>query len=151
VFREQRSGARFSAQICYESTYPDFVAEYVRRGAEFLTIITIDSWWGHMSGAFQHHRIAVFRAVENRRWIARCAVGGISCYIDPYGRTFDDTELFSCAVLCRTIGRDSEMTTYTRAGNVLGEACLWISCLLVAAAAGERALHKRRTRLWRMP
>lgn len=151
VFREERSGSRFGTQICYESTYPDFVADYVRRGAEFLTIITIDSWWGHMSGAFQHHRIAVFRAVENRRWIARCAVGGISCYIDPYGRTYDDTGLFSRAVLCRTIGRDSELTAYTRAGNVLGEACLWVSCLLVAAAAGERTLRKHRTRLWSMP
>jgi apolipoprotein N-acyltransferase len=151
VFREARSGARFSTQICYESTYPDFVAEYVRRGAEFLTIITIDSWWGHMPGAFQHHRIAVFRAVENRRWIARCAVGGISCYIDPFGRTYDDTPLFSRAVLCRAIGRESGLTAYTRAGNVVGEVSLWISCLLFAAGVGERALKKRRTRLWSLP
>ena len=148
VFREGRTGARFGVQICYESTYPDFVAEYVRRGAEFLAVITIDSWWGRMSGAFQHHRISVFRAVENRRWIARCAVGGISCYIDPYGRTYDDTGLFSRAVLCRAIGRESELTLYTRAGNVLGEASLWIAGLFAAAAAGERALLKRRTRRW---
>jgi apolipoprotein N-acyltransferase len=148
VFAERRSGARFSTKICYESTYPDFVAEYVRRGAEFLTIITIDSWWGHMSGAYQHHRIAVLRAVENRRWIARCAVGGISCYIDPYGRTYDDTGLFTRAVLCRDIGRSTALTPYTRAGNVLGEVSLGLSCLLIAAAAGERYLRARRTRLW---
>jgi apolipoprotein N-acyltransferase len=149
VFREGGSGTRFATQICFESVYPDFVAEYVRRGAEFLAIITIDSWWGHMSGAFQHHRIAVFRAIENRRWVARCAVGGISCYIDPYGRTYDDTGLFTRAALCRTIGRSDELTPYTRAGDVLGETCLWLSCMLVAASAGERFMRRRRERLWR--
>ena len=75
VFVDRRSGARFSSLICYESTYPGFVAEFVKRGAQVLTIITVDSWWGTMSGAYQHHRIAIFRAIENRRWIARCALG----------------------------------------------------------------------------
>ena len=42
---------QFSNFICYESVYPGFVASFVREGAEFLTVITNDSWWGNTSCA----------------------------------------------------------------------------------------------------
>lgn len=143
IFEEPRTGARFATVICYESVYPDFVAAFVRKGAEFLTIITIDSWWGRMSGAFQHHQFAIFRAIENRRWIARCAVGGFSSYIDPYGRVFDKTALFTKTHLVRTIGRGSDLTHYTRHGDWLPETCLVLSGLVLAAAIGQKFRNKR--------
>jgi apolipoprotein N-acyltransferase len=101
-----------------------------------------------MSGAFQHQRFAVFRAVENRRWVARCAVGGISCYIDPWGRVHDATELFTRAVLTRTITARRELTFYTQHGDFLGEACLTFAMLIAAAIAGKRFLRKQREQLW---
>ncbi|HXX63664.1 MAG TPA: apolipoprotein N-acyltransferase, partial [Bacteroidota bacterium] len=107
-------------------------------------LITIDSWWDKMSGAYQHRQFAVFRAVENRRWIARCAVGGISCYIDPQGRTFDATELFTKATLDRTIYATGEMTFYTRFGDWLGQIALSLALLSVAAGAGQRFLNRKR-------
>jgi apolipoprotein N-acyltransferase len=123
IFREPHTGASFCTMICYESTYPGFVADFVRRGAEFIAVITIDSWWGRMSGAWQHHQFAVFRAVENRRWVARCAVGGFSSFIDPWGRVLDKTELFTEAMPVRTIGRRSDLTLFTLMGDWLGLAC----------------------------
>jgi apolipoprotein N-acyltransferase len=136
VFFEPETGAAFSGVICYESVYPAFVAEFVRRGAEFLTILTVDSWWDHMSGAYQHQRFAVFRAVENRRWVARCAAGGISCYVDPWGRVMDETALFTRATLSRTLERRRDLTVYTRYGDWCGVACVFMTGLFVAAAAG---------------
>lgn len=143
VFTERESGVRFSTIICYESVYPGFVASFVRKGAEFIALITIDSWWGRMSGAFQHQQFAVFRAVENRRWIVRCAVGGISCFIDPYGRAYDRTELFTRATLNRTIGLSDTMTFYTAHGDWLGEIMLLVAGLFGAAAVGQKFLHRR--------
>jgi apolipoprotein N-acyltransferase len=148
VFHMQRSNARFNALICYESTYPGFVATFVRRGAEFITLITIDSWWDHMSGAYQHQQIAIFRAIENRRWIARCAVGGISGFIDPYGRVYDATELFTQRTLSRTIERRQELTFYTQHGDWIGELSLYVSLLLFAAAMGQAFLRQQRRQLW---
>ena len=55
-----------------------------RRGAGFLTVVTNDSWWGNTSGPYQHRQFAVLRAVENRRWVAQCANGGISFIVDSY-------------------------------------------------------------------
>jgi apolipoprotein N-acyltransferase len=136
---------RFAALICYESVYPGFVASFVRKGAEFIAVITVDSWWGRMSGAFQHQQFAIFRAIENRRWIARCAVGGISCYIDPYGRVFDKTELFTQATLSRTIGVSDALTFYTSHGEWFGEIMLVVAGLFIAAAAGQKFLHRQRS------
>jgi apolipoprotein N-acyltransferase len=135
--------------ICYESTYPDFVASFVRKGAEFIAIITIDSWWDKMSGAYQHQQFAVFRAVENRRWVARCAVGGISCYIDPYGRVFDQTELFTRATLVRTIDRDNELSFYTAHGDWLAEGSLFLAGMFVAASFGQKFRLQQRRQLWK--
>ena len=144
VFQDEHTGARFSTIICYESSYPGFVAEFVRRGAEFVALITIDSWWDYMSGAFQHQQISVLRAVENRRWIARCAVGGISCYIDPYGRAHDATELFTQRALSKTIERKNSLTYYTAHGDLLGEFALWLSAAFAAAGFGQIFLKRKR-------
>ncbi|MCZ6775423.1 MAG: apolipoprotein N-acyltransferase, partial [Ignavibacteria bacterium] len=148
IFEDKKADVRFSSMICYESTYPDFVAAFVKKGAEFITIITIDSWWGRMSGAYQHQQFAIFRAVENRRWIARCAVGGISCYIDPYGRVYDKTDLFTQTTLIRTIGRSDELTFYAEHGDWLGVGCLFCGGLFVAAAVGQWFKNKRRMASW---
>ena len=148
IFTEKKTGARFNTLICYESVYPDFVAAFVRKGAEFIALITIDSWWDKMSGAYQHQRFAVFRAIENRRWIARCAVGGISCYIDPFGHVYDATELFTQATLSRTIGRSNDLTFYTRHGDWLGSVCLFLGGMFVAAALGRKFIRRKRKELW---
>jgi apolipoprotein N-acyltransferase len=146
VYTEKTTGTKFASIICYESVYPGFVASFVRRGAEFIALVTIDSWWGKMSGAYQHAQFSVLRAVENRRWIARCAVGGISCFIDPFGRMYDRTELFTQAGLSRTIGRIDDCTFYTVHGDWFGEFVLSVAALIVAGAfvQGYQRTKKRK-------
>ena len=145
IFQEKRTGARFCSLICYESVYPEFVASFVKKGAEFIAIVTIDSWWDHMSGAYQHHQYAIFRAVENRRWIARCAVGGFSSYIDPYGKVFDKTELFTQASLNRTIERRTNLTFYTQHGEWLSKVCVMVTLLFFISAIGNKIQNRKRT------
>jgi apolipoprotein N-acyltransferase len=149
IFKELSTGTPFSCVICYESTYPDLVSAFVRKGAQFIAIITIDSWWGHMSGAFQHQQFAIFRAIENRRWIARCAVGGISCFIDPYGRVYDKTGLFEQALISRTIGRSDDLTGYARHGDWLAQGCVLFSGLFISAGVGQTFKNRYRRLQWK--
>ncbi len=135
---ENRSNVKFSNMICYESIYPTFVAGFVRKGAQFLTIITNDSWWGDTFGAYQHQRYAVLRAIENRRWIARCANGGISCFIDPYGRVYDETKMYTTATIEHEIQAREELTVYTKFGDVLAEVCLFFSGFILMAGFGQK-------------
>lgn len=72
--------------ICYESIYGDYITDYVRKGANLLTIITNDGWWANTPGHRQHLNYARLRAIETRRWIARSANTGISAVITDDGR-----------------------------------------------------------------
>src|SRR5690606_9352365 len=49
VFYSQ-SGIGAAPVICYESICGNYVIKYVREGAQFISIITHDGWWGNTSG-----------------------------------------------------------------------------------------------------
>jgi apolipoprotein N-acyltransferase len=114
--------------------YPDFVRQFVKKGAQFLVIITNDSWWGNTSGAYQHASYASLRAIENRRWIVRSANGGISGFIDPIGRIHDETKLYHAATIHATIESRLDMTFYALHGDVFAALCVagTAVCLLIA-------------------
>ncbi|MBZ0182219.1 MAG: apolipoprotein N-acyltransferase [Melioribacteraceae bacterium] len=100
--------------ICIESIYPDFVAQFVDKGANLLTVVTNDSWYGNSSGPYQHKEISVLRAVENRRFLVRSANGGISCIIDPLGNTTIETEMFTKEAFVGEVNLIEEKTFYTK-------------------------------------
>jgi apolipoprotein N-acyltransferase len=50
--------------VCYESVYGEYVGEYVKKGANFLAIITNDGWWGDTPGYRQHLQYGALRAIE---------------------------------------------------------------------------------------
>ena len=147
VFTESANNAKFLAMVCYESIFPEFVSSFVKRGAEFLVFITNDSWWGNTSGARQHNQFAVLRAIENRRWVIRCANGGISCFIDPLGRMYDTTSMYTEASISRTIGMRDEQTFYTRHGDWIARIASYVSILaLLGSSLGTLTMWRNKLR-----
>ena len=71
--------------ICYESSNPNLVSKFIRRGANILAIQTNDGYLGESSGPYQHFNIAKMRAIENRIPIIRSGNTGISGLILPSG------------------------------------------------------------------
>lgn len=133
--------ASFSGMICYESIYPDYVRRFVHGGANFLVIVTNDSWWGNTSGAYQHAAYASLRAIENRRWIIRCANGGVSGFVDPVGRYYNTTEMYTRATLKGAIEARRDETFYSRHGDIFGIGCLLLSVGLIVFAGLKRERH----------
>jgi len=134
---------RFGALICFESVFPELVRGNVSgpegsAGADFLVIITNDSWFGATAGPYQHAHIAALRAVENRIAIARCATSGISLFIDAFGRTSSDTPLFEEAVRVAALAPRRGATVYTRHGDVFACTALALSIALVGWCAYRR-------------
>jgi apolipoprotein N-acyltransferase len=86
---------KVSPLICYEDTLPFLARESVRKGAELLVNITSDSWFGRTLAPHQHHLIAAFRAIENRRFLIRATNTGLSAIVDPLGKTIARIPPFS--------------------------------------------------------
>lgn len=109
--------------ICYESIYSNYVTDYVRAGANVLTVITNDGWWGNTPGYKQHMSMSRLRAIENRMWVARSANTGISCFISPSGEIIDAQPWDKQAVIKRSIVPNNEATFYASHGD-------WMSRLI---------------------
>ena len=137
-------GGTFAASICFEVIFPNEVRAAVAGGAEFLVNITNDAWFGRSAAAAQHLRMAAFRALETRRYLARAANTGISAAVDPYGRILASTRLFEEAVLVQGVIPRRDLTPYVRFGDWFAAASSlgaagWITS---AWAAGRRAARR---------
>ena len=152
-------GATFGTLICFEDIFPGMVRRFVREGAEFMVNMTNDAWFGRSCAAYQHAANSVFRAIENRRPVARSANTGLSCFIDRTGRLSslrgsisdrsnpNDTviasqrrsnpkpkELFVEGHITDNIKlyRDSTLTFYTKYGDIFILFCLIIvACFVI--------------------
>ncbi len=111
---ENSDTIKIGGLVCYESVFPTFPNYFVERGAQFLTVVTNDSWYGKLSGPYQHKEFANLRAVENRRAVVRCANGGVSCLINKFGVTEVETEMFVRTHLVVDVPLINEETFYTK-------------------------------------
>jgi apolipoprotein N-acyltransferase len=123
---------RFSSPICYEIIFPNLIRQFVDRGAQIITTITNDAWFGTSSAPYQHFSMAVFRAVENRVPIARAANTGVSGFIDAQGNILGASGIFTEASLSQKLYPRVTKTFYTKYGDLFSYACLLLSLTILA-------------------
>ncbi|WP_312089418.1 apolipoprotein N-acyltransferase [Chryseobacterium sp.] len=119
AFSNPFNKGKFAPIICYESIYGEFTTEYVKKGANFLAIMTNDSWWGVTEGHKQLLSYAKLRAIETRREIARAANSGISAHINAKGEILEDTFYGDKTALFAKINLYDGETFYVRSGDFL--------------------------------
>lgn len=132
--------------ICFEDLFPELSRAYAGRGADVLVNITNDAWYKYTAAPYQHLQASVFRAVENRRPLARAANTGISCFISSDGRIifalkdFLGEEIFVRGFLSQDLPADDKiLTLYTRFGDLFPLFCL----VLAVYAIIRRNLRKK--------
>jgi len=130
-FEHSSTGQIVAPIICYESVFGNYVADYVRAGAEVLFIITNDGWWKNTNGYRQHLSYASLRAIETRRMVARCANTGVSCIIDIRGRRIQETEWWTKTVLKGQIRSETYVTPYVCYGDYLFKLSLVTSIFML--------------------
>lgn len=118
--------------ICYESIYSDYITGYIRKGANLLTIMTNDGWWDDTPGYKQHMNYARLRAIETRRWIARSANTGISCFIDPAGNIYQPQPWETTASIKMNIEPLQEQTFFVKYGDYLSRFFNIVSIILLS-------------------
>jgi apolipoprotein N-acyltransferase len=126
--------------ICFEDTFAYLPRNFVRRGATLLVNVTNDGWFKESAGAYQHAACAVFRAIETRTPMIRCANNGLSGYVDTLGRIVDyihggpKDDIFITGWKTLTIpvtpaGAARSLTFYVRYGDVFAFACIGLTLL----------------------
>jgi apolipoprotein N-acyltransferase len=124
---------RLGVLICYEVIFPDLARRLTRAGAEILVNLSNDGWLDRagLGAGTQHLSIAVFRAVENHRFVARAAASGISGFIDPVGRPFGMLDADRSGVAIGEVSARRDLSLYTRIGDAFGVACALLGLALV--------------------
>jgi apolipoprotein N-acyltransferase len=95
--------------------------------------ITNDVWYGRTSMPSQHASMAVMRAVENRRSVARSANSGVSLLLDPYGRVMGRLGIFERGILVNDLPLVPQKTFFARHGDLAGRGATLLAGLLVLA------------------
>jgi apolipoprotein N-acyltransferase len=137
-------GTGFAPLVCYESTYPEGARNFRREGADVLVNVTNDAWYGReplyarTTALWQHPAHMVMRAIENRVGVARAANTGISLFVDPVGRVYNATALFTADIRTDMVYTTDVTTFYTRFGDLVGNGAALAAFFLVLAAWRQR-------------
>lgn len=130
--------------VCNEAMLPQFAAERVDAGAQYLVNPSNDGWIPHPSFLGQQLDMAALRAVEQRTYLVRVSDVGPSAIVDPWGRVQGRTEPLARAVLRGRIRPATERSVYGRVGDAFALACVLATALGCALAL--RGFADRRAR-----
>ncbi|MCG3137617.1 MAG: Apolipoprotein N-acyltransferase [Phycisphaerae bacterium] len=124
--------ARIGVLICYEDLLAPLARETTRNGATLLANLTNDFWFGKSTALSQHQQLALFRAIENRRYLLRSTMTGSTSVINPLGEVIAQAPLYISADLQATVHPLTQLTFYTRWGDLFAWVCLLLIILQIA-------------------
>ena len=130
--------AKVAPLICYEDTVTAPARDATRQGAELLVNLTYDTWFGRSAAQYQHHLIAIFRAIENRRFLVRSTYTGYTAVVNPLGKTIADIPPFSEGKLSVDVTLMGYQSSYT---NYVGEYPWWG---LLSLSIGSIVVRRRK-------
>lgn len=105
--------------ICYESLFPNFVREFVKKGSNLMVIILNEGWYRNAYGANQFLSHSVIRSIENRRSIARSSNDGVSAFINQRGDIVKSYSKFNPQCLSLSLNKNSKKSFYTKHGDLI--------------------------------
>jgi apolipoprotein N-acyltransferase len=130
-----KSGARLSPLICFEDTVPSLARQAVKKGAQFLVVMTNDGWFSRSAAPHQHLQASIFRAIENRVPVIRAANTGVSAFIGRGGEVLDRIrdqfghDIFVMGGLVRSVSMAQTKTPYQEAGYLMPIFCFALVCV----------------------
>ena len=121
---------KFSSLICFESTFPHINRRHAKLGADYFVYLVNDGWYESAPEPQQHFKQSIYRAIENRKTVVRCANTGISSVIYPTGEVVERLDLNTSGEITTFIKKTNRSTFYTNYGNVFAIIMLIITGVL---------------------
>ncbi|WP_238783795.1 apolipoprotein N-acyltransferase [Blattabacterium cuenoti] len=143
IFTHPFLGIKIAPIICYESVFGEYVSQFFKKNAEFMTLITNDGWWGVSQGYKQHLSYACLRAIENRKFIARSANTGVSCFINEKGEIISSIPYGKKGVLSRKIFLNKKKTFYIKYGDYIFKISFFLSIIILLYTITYRLCIKK--------
>lgn len=110
---------KLGVAICFESTLPSLLRRMTAQGAEILFVTGSDAAFKRSALVFAHAQLAVFRAVENGRWLIRAANTGPSLIVSPRGEIVRQSQFYARDILVAEVAALRDKTFFTRWGYLL--------------------------------
>ncbi len=133
---------KFGVVICYEVLFPNLLRQLVSNGAGFLVNITNDQApFGPFRRAYPIPLAhVIYRAVETRRFLVRCANWGRSLVVSPQGQIIDSSAMGSTGVLTSSILPIYEQTFLVRHGFLFAKAALFVAFIWATVLVRRRRI-----------
>jgi apolipoprotein N-acyltransferase len=139
--------ARFAPLNCYEDLRAPIARRAVVEGrTEILFAVANDAWFGDTMAPLQHEALALWRAIENRRYLVRVTNTGVTDVIDPAGRVTLRLPVFQPASAVVDVARLDRFTPYDRFGNWFAWAVSASAFAALWFSVGSRGRSERPSR-----
>lgn len=139
----QDGKVKIGTTICYESVYGEYFSRFVKDGAQLMSIITNDTWWGNTPEYKQHFVFARLRAVETRRTVIRSANNGISGFIDEKGNILAQSNHNERTAIKGTVYPNDKITFYVKHGDYLARIAMGLTILFLIYILWHLGMKKR--------
>ena len=146
VFVNSQNNAAVAPLVCYESIFGEFTTEFVKNGANLISVSTNDSWWGNTDGHRQFLEYAKLRAIENRRDVVRSANSGVSAIINQRGDIVKSLPYDTQGVLTGKVFVNEKLTTYSNSGDLIARIALLLSGVLLAYHLVEKFMNRNKAK-----
>lgn len=104
--------------ICYEDLVPSLSREAVNQGANLLVNLTNDAWYGETPASHQHHLLALWRAIETRRYFLRSTNTGYTAIVSPFGESIKPLATFTEDFLVSDVHLLQSKSIYSQLGDL---------------------------------
>jgi apolipoprotein N-acyltransferase len=139
-------GIVYAPNICYETVIPHVIRRQVAElnasdeSPHVLVNLTNDAWYWGSSALDMHLVCGMFRAVETRRPLVIAANGGISAWVDHFGRVRKASPRMQPDVIIADVELSNMNSIYVTLGDWFAAACL--TCCIMLAIIGWRTRQK---------
>lgn len=152
VFCMRSLPLRIAPLICFEDTLGSLARLFVLKKANFFAVMTNDGWFGRTSGSEQHLANAIFRTVEFKLPMVRCANTGVTCFIDRFGHVTQilknpEDGTFGSGMLIGELQIPSSPspTFYARFGNVFSGGTSLLTGIALTLSVSFRSRRQLRS------
>jgi apolipoprotein N-acyltransferase len=121
---------RLGLLICFDNVFGFLARKQAEQGAQYLVLITNNSWYPMRSGVRQHCDLDIFRAIEVRRPLLRVSTTGWSQVIDRSGRVLRSTGAGQPGLIVTSLAPGQGTTPYLLVGDLFAQLALLLALAL---------------------